>query len=154
TASSATPGVGTERLISLDERPTVWFDAGARNAGIDSIKGGPLPGRENGAMRQRLGQSPLISDNAHQPPLASVPYLLTGDRYYAEEMAFWANYSMLRTDNADGVRGAEGILASNDVPGYAWALRNLADAAAYYPDGSPVKEYLARKLTSNLNWLD
>ena len=35
-----------------------------------------------------------------------------------------------------------------------WALRNLADAAAYYPDGSPMKAYLAQKVTNNLTWLD
>ena len=63
------------------------------------------------------GQIPLIPDNAHQPSLAYVPYLLTGDRYYAEEMAFWANYGMLRTDPGDGVRGSQGILANNEVRG-------------------------------------
>ena len=47
------------------------------------------------------GQSPLIPDDAHQPSIAYVPYLITGDRYYAEEMAFWANYSMLRTYPAE-----------------------------------------------------
>ena len=72
-----------------------------------------------------------------------MPYLLTGDRYYAEEMAFWANYGMLRTDDTDGIRGSGGILAANGAGGYAWALRNLADAAAYYPDASPVRAYLA-----------
>ena len=85
--------------------------------------------------------------------MAYVPYLLTGDRYYAEEMAFWANYSMLRTYPADGVRGSDGILANNEVRGYAWALRNIVDAAAYYPD-SPVRDYLAQKVQANLQWLD
>ena len=85
------------------------------------------------------GQSPLIPDNAHQPSLAYVPYLLTGDRYYAEEMAFWANYGMLRTYPGDGVRTSRGILENGEVRAFGWALRNLADAAAYYPDASPVK---------------
>jgi hypothetical protein len=78
---------------------------------------------------------------------------LTGDRYYAEEMAFWANYGMIRTYPGDGVRGGEGILAYNEVRGIGWALRNLAEAAALYPDG-PVKDYLAAKTMSNLQWLD
>ena len=42
-------------------------------------------------------------DNAHQPSIAYVPYLLTGDRYYAEEMAFWANYAMMKTSPEAGV---------------------------------------------------
>ena len=113
-----------------------------------------MPIREYGSLTPGPGQSPLIPDNAHQPSIAYVPYLLTGDRYYAEEMAFWANYSMLRTYPQDGVRGANGILAYNEVRGYGWALRNMADAAAYYPDASPVRAYLAQKVTANLQWLD
>ena len=35
--------------------------------------------------------------------------------------------------------------------GYGWALRNLVDAAAYYPDASPMKAYLAQKVTNNLD---
>ena len=93
------------------------------------------------------GQTPLIPDNAHQPSMAFVPYLLTGDRYYAEEMAFWANYCMLRTYPGDGVRGAQGILANNEVRGFGWALRNMADAAAYYPDASPVARISSQKVT-------
>ena len=81
-------------------------------------------------------QTRLIPDNAHQPSLAYVPYLLTGDRYYADEMAFWADYAMIRTYNGDGVRGSLGILAYNEVRGFGWALRNIADAAAYHPDGA------------------
>jgi hypothetical protein len=153
-AGSATSGVGAERLISLDQRPTIWFDSRAKSDFLDYVKGTPMPIREYGSVTPGPGQSPLIPDNAHQPSLAYVPYLLTGDRYYAEEMAFWANYSMMRTYPSDGVRGADGILAYNEVRGYAWALRNMADAATYYPDASPVKLYLARKVVANLQWLD
>ena len=151
---SAFTGVGAERLVSLQQRPTIWYDSRAQDASLDFIKGSPMPVREYGSLTPGPGQSALIPDTAHQPSLAYVPYLLTGDRYYAEEMAFWANYSMLRTFPGDGVRGANGVLAYNEVRGYGWALRNLADAAAYYPDASPVKAYLAQKVVANLQWLD
>ena len=150
---SAKPGIGTERIVSLDQRPTLWFD-GRAQPDYDYIKGGPMPIREYGTITPGPGQSPLIPDNAHQPSIAFVPYLLTGDRYYAEEMAFWANYGMLRTYPGDGVRGGAGILAYNEVRGIGWALRNLVEAAALYPEASPVKAYLAAKATSNLTWLD
>ena len=155
----AVSGVGPERLLSLDQRPTIWYDARAAFDGmqdgtpLDYIKGAPLPMREYGSGIPDPGQSPLTPDTAHQPSIAYVPYLLTGDRYYAEEMAFWANYSMLRTYPANGVRGSDGILADNEVRGYGWALRNMVDAAAYYPD-SPVRDYLAQKVRANLQWLD
>src|SRR5262249_47700810 len=38
--------------------------------------------------------------------------------------------------------------------GFGWVLRNMAEAAAYYPDASPVKAHLAQKVVNNLNWLD
>ena len=152
--NSTNSGVGAERFVSLDQRPRIWYDSRAQGDLLDYIKGSPMPIREYGSLTPGPGQSPLIPDNAHQPSMAYVPYLLTGDRYYAEEMAFWANYSMLRTYPQDGVRGANGILAYNEVRGYGWALRNMADAAAYYPDASPVRAYLAQKVTANLQWLD
>src|SRR5262249_43809681 len=151
--TSTHTGVGPERIVSLDERPTIWYDARAQGAGQDFVHGSPMPLVEYGSTVPGPGQSPLIPDNAHQPSIAYVPYLLTGDRYYAEEMAFWANYGMLRTYPADGVRGSQGILAYNEVRGYGWSLRNIVDAAAYYP-GAEVRTYLAKKVTSNLAWLD
>jgi hypothetical protein len=152
--SSANRGVGSERYVSLDQRPNLWYDLRAQGAGFDYVRGTPLPMREYQSTIPGPGQSPLIPDNAHQPSLAYVPYLLTGDRYYAEEMAFWANYSMLRTYNGDGVRSSQGILKYNEVQAFGWALRNIVDAAAYYPDASPMKAYLSEKLTNNLAWLD
>jgi hypothetical protein len=150
---SANSGVGTERLVSLTQRPTLWYDSRAKNDLLDYVKGSPMPIIEYGSITPGPGQSPLIPDDAHQPSIAYVPYLITGDRYYAEEMAFWANYGMIRTYPADGVRGGDGILAYNEVRGYGWALRNLVEAAAMYPDG-PVKTYLSSKALANLQWLD
>ena len=148
--SSVNSGLGSERLVSLDQRPTLWLDGRAAGNGVDHIRGRPMPVREYGSLNPGPGQSPLIPDNAHQPSLAYVPYLITGDRYYAEEMAFWANYAMLRTFKRD----ARGLLMSNEVRGIGWALRNLADAAAYYPEASPVRAYLGQKVLNNLQALD
>ncbi len=153
-AETSTSGVGTERMVSLDNRSTIWYDSRAQGSGLDYVKGSPMPIREYGSLTPGPGQSPLIPDTAHQPSIAYVPYLLTGDRYYAEEMAFWANYSMMRTYPQNGVRGSQGILAYNEVRGFGWALRNMVDAAAYYPDASPVRAYLSQKVISNLQWLD
>jgi hypothetical protein len=152
--SSPQSGVGPERLISLDQRPTIWLDDRASgDSSATAISGSPMPFHEYGDGIAGPGQSALSADNAHQPSIAYVPYLLTGDRYYAEEMAFWANYSMIRTYNGDGVRGSTGILENNEVRGFGWALRNIVDAAAYYP-GAEVSAYLTKKVSNNLTWLD
>src|SRR5262249_14521322 len=152
--AGAVTRVRPDRLIPLHQRPSVWFDERARAGGWDFVKGLPLPIREYTGVQPANGQTALVPDNAHQPSLAFVPYLLTGDRYYAEEMAFWADYAMMRTDPGDGVRGSAGILESNELRGWGWALRHIADAAAYYPDGSPVKAYLVQKLLSILQYLE
>jgi hypothetical protein len=91
------------------------------------------------------------------PSLAYVPYLITGDRYYCDEMAFWANYALISTfqDGFYKARGGSaGLLASNETRGIAWVLRNLADAAAYMPDDNPAKAYLTNKVENNLKWAD
>lgn len=132
-------------LITLDERPDFWFDGR-----------GPSGNKPLGALSET---GPLIPDNAHQPSLAYVPYLTTGDRYYADEMAFWANYVLQMTWFA--VRnGAEGLLyrdatgQGNQVRGIAWGLRNMVDCAAYLPDASPYKSYFIQKVQNNLDHFD
>ena len=140
------------RLVSLKERPKFWFDSRG----------------EDHARSAAWGGSPLIPDNAHVPGgLVFVPYLLTGDRFYADEMSFWANYGVLSTwpgnsssddssqSGGDASAGpGRGVLATNQVRGFAWALRNLCDAAAYLPDSDPIKPELNRIVRENLAWLD
>ena len=152
--AGALSGVGPERLVSIDQRPNLWLDERAQTGRWDYVKGTPLPIRDTGRSSRARARSALIPDNAHQPSLAYVPYLMTGDRYYAEEMAFWANYSMARTFPGDGLRNSQGIIENNEVRGIGWPLRNMVDAAAYYPDSSPVKAYLSQKVINNLQWLD
>ena len=42
--------------------------------------------------------TPWTLDRAHQPSLAYIPYLMTGDLYYLEEMHFWASYDLGASD--------------------------------------------------------
>lgn len=134
-------GVGSQHLVSIDERPNFWLDA----------RGQDKPAGNLGAT------GPLLPDNAHVPSLAYVPYLVTGDRYYADEMKYWANYVLLSTFQDpyyNERQGSDGILQGNQVRGIAWGLRNLVDAASYLPDSDPTKAYLAAKIQKNLSWLD
>lgn len=138
-------------FVSIDNRPNYWLDPRAEPGNRPA---GDLNGRNfyNGATGR--GMTP---DVGHQPSLAYVPYLLTGDRYYADEMAFWANYTMLQTfqDEYYNARGGSmGLLGPNQVRGIGWGLRNLVDAAAYLPDADPMKAYLAEKVGYNLAWMD
>ena len=135
------PGGG---LVSINQRPRYWVDI-------------PLNRGEDRPAGNMTETGPYLPDVAHQPSLAYVPYLMTGDRYYADEMAFWANFTLLFTFPGDGsYRGAngEGYLWPNETRGYAWGLRNIVDAAAYLPDGDIRKSYLEEKVYHNLSWLE
>jgi exo-rhamnogalacturonan lyase-like protein len=92
-------------------------------------------------------------DSAHQGSFAYVPYLITGDYYYLEEMQFWANYNMIKI-HYHYRKQAAGMLTPNQVRGVAWALRNHLHAAALSPDRSKAKKYFEAKLANNLKYLN
>ena len=119
-----------------------WRDPGNMSAGFTGPRG-------------RLDHRAQPGDIAHQPSLAFVPYLATGDRFFADELAYWASFCLLGSFASDDNRkGAQGLLIGNEVRGIGWALRNLGDAAAYLPDDDPLKNYLASKTFANLSYLD
>jgi hypothetical protein len=116
------------------------------------------PGNMSGGFRGPRGQldhRAQPGDVAHQPSLAFVPYLLTGDRFFADELAFWANFTLIGSFASDDNRkGAQGLLIGNEVRGIGWGLRSIGDAAAYLPDDCAMKHYLASKVWNNLTDLD
>ncbi len=95
--------------------------------------------------------SPNIHDISHQPSLAYLPYLLTGDYYYLEELQFWAMYDVF-SSNPGYRENRKGLLAPEQVRGQAWGLRTLAHAAWITPDSHPLKAHFLQILDSNLDW--
>ncbi|SIO55084.1 PKD repeat-containing protein [Singulisphaera sp. GP187] len=137
-------------LVSIDSKPNFWLDY--RGQSIS-----PASDRPQGDLSgDSIG--PLRPDLAHVPSLAYVPYLATGDRYYADELAFWGNDSLISSWSApiaEGGRGGSfGLVGTEQTRARAWGLRNLTDAAAYMPDKDPTKAYFAQKVANNLSWLD
>lgn len=95
--------------------------------------------------------TPYAPDSAHQPSLAYLPYLITGDEYYLDELQFWANYNLLESNPY--YRGFEqGLLHWGQIRGQAWSLRGLAEAAYITPDGHPLKSYFVDRLEFNRIW--
>jgi hypothetical protein len=138
---------GTLPQIDQPGKGYYWLDPRWRDPG--NMSGGFTGPR--GHLENRAEQGDL----AHQPSLAYVPYLLTGDRFFADETAFWANFCLIGSFASDGNRyGPQGLLVGNEVRGIGWGLRNLGDAAAYLPDGSSLKIYLTKMVWNNLVWLD
>jgi hypothetical protein len=77
--------------------------------------------------------TPNNHDAAHQPNLAYLPYLVTGDYYYLEELQFWAMWNSFSSN--PGYREYEkGLYKSDQMRGQAWSLRTAAEAAYITPD--------------------
>lgn len=128
---------------NVDELPKFWFDGRGGLWGTS----GPAAGMSS------ENRGPLQPDAAHTPSLAYVPYVLTGDRYYADEMRSWGAFHA--SVNNPGYRGeSDALLNEVQIRGMAWGLRNMAHAAAYLPDNDPFRDYFAEKVQNNLNWLD
>lgn len=89
-------------------------------------------------------------DTAHQPSLAYLPYLVTGDYYYLEEMQFWAMYNVL-ANRPEYRQFEKGLFANFEDRGQAWTLRKLARVAAFTPDEHPLKPEFLAMLDANLD---
>lgn len=130
-------------LVSIDDRPDFWLDT----RGTDKPTGD-----------MTTGATPLLPDLSHVPSFSCIPYLIAGDRYHADEMAFWGNHALLSSWSApleDGGRGGSlGIVGTEQVRARGWGLRNLVDAAAYLSDDHEAKGYLASKVQGNLAYYE
>lgn len=90
-------------------------------------------------------------DIAHQASFAYVPYLVTGDAFYLDEMMFWTAWNAAAPN--PGYRGAGlGLAKNNQVRGQAWAMRSLGETYRALPDNHPRKSYFVSRLQNNLDW--
>ena len=95
--------------------------------------------------------NPNVIDSAHEPAFAYLPYLVTGDYYYLEELQFYALFNINQWVPA--YRGFDkGLVKPDQVRGQAWNLRSLAQAAYITPDSHPLKAHFAAFMSNNLDW--
>lgn len=136
------------RAASLDVRPTMmaqrrYFAAREskdedRIVPVGAISGGPW-----------------VVDRAHAPSPAYVPYILSGDWYYLEEVQLWAGYllAMSTTGTCSWCRGSDSMgymYGGSELRSEAWGMRSLAEAAFISPTGSPESRYFNQKLMNNI----
>lgn len=95
--------------------------------------------------------TPYTHDVSHQPGFAYLPYVLTGDHYFLEELQFWGMYNVFAA-NPGYRENAKGLLKPEQVRGQAWGLRTLAQVTYITPDSDRLKEHFTRILDSNLAW--
>jgi len=111
----------------------------------------PATGKNEGFPEVANGLEKLTPDDAHQPSIAYLPYLISGDRFYLEELQSWALWNMIIANPAYRETG-KGLLNWAQVRGQAWSMRTLGDAAYITPDDDPLKKGLLEKLQNNLTW--
>lgn len=135
----------TDWTISIDDHPNYSLNPAATQERVEPRDSAKTPW----VLKVN---SHMIIDSDHQPSLAYVPYLVTGDFYYLEEMQFWANWNML-TGNPFYRETEKGLLTILQARAVAWSLRQLTHAAALTPDAGPEaahKAYFENKLANNL----
>ncbi|WLQ13602.1 hypothetical protein O5O45_28135 [Hahella aquimaris] len=93
---------------------------------------------------------PYRADASHQPSLAYVPYLVTGDHLYLEELQFWANYNFIMLNPHYRGFSAGYFERAMQDRAQAWSMRTLAHAAYITPDADPFKNYFHSKLLGNI----
>jgi hypothetical protein len=130
-------------MLLLDRRPNF-------NLTVQDLTGESGPAGGGSQLRGILYAAEVGA--AHTASLAYVPYLVTGDRFFLDEMKYWANGAMLTV--SWGRNGAAGLITAQQVRAMGWAMRDLSDAAAYTPDGDPHKEYFRQKTLNNIADLD
>lgn len=89
-------------------------------------------------------------DSAHQPSQAYIPYLITGDYFYLEEMQFWTAFNLLQ--NNPEYRQKDLGIVHGQVRGMAWDLRALGEVAYLTPDTHPLKASFKQILANNARY--
>ncbi len=120
------------RPYSLDARPTGWLKP----------------------VKHLSNAHGWVADMSHQSDFAYLPYLVTGDWYFLEELQFWAAFN--------GVYSVEGtcyycrhdswgyVTQPNNTRGRAWGDRAWGHAGWTAPDGTPEKTYYLQKELYNI----
>ena len=142
----------TNLPVRLDQDTDYDLRVGATNKWISTHSNfnnsGPLPVPRCANNDITLCKTPMTPDTAHQPSLVYLPYLVTGDHYYLEELQFWSVWNPLGT--SPEYRGHEkGLFKFDQVRSQAWSLRTLAHNAFIAPDNDPLKKYFSDQVQYN-----
>lgn len=132
----------TGQVVRIDTYPSI-----STNANYNSTPAMPVRGLDPG----ELDPTGMGADLEHVADMAYIPYLVTGDYYYAEQMLFWAAHSVTSRP-ADYRNYGDGLLYRMTLRAIAWGLRNLANPARVLPETSPHKAYLNTIVDHNFEY--
>jgi len=131
------------KVLSVVDRPTVrTIPSSADNYGNTGDNLPTAIGAET---------TPWTIDKSHQASFNYIPYLITGDKFYLDELYYWAAWNASSESyNPDWGRDyAKGIIR-DQVRGEAWGIRNIAHAAVMATDLSPESTYFNTIISNNI----
>ena len=131
--------------VSLDDYPYMTL------LGNPGDAQNPATGKSEAFPDVADGLEKHVPDDAHQPSIAYLPYLVSGDAFFLEELHFWADWNMVIA-NPYYRDFAKGLLKWSQIRGQAWSLRTLGHAAYITPDSHPLKAYFTEKAGNNLEF--
>ena len=135
----------TGNFLTTQDIPNIWTDG----------RGGPHSGTI-GLTQQVDAANGWRADSPHEPDLAYIPFLMTGSRYYLDQLNAMATWNETAFWPASVARNeGQGIVvgAGAQVRGSAWALRSLDEAAYINPDDSAMQAYFTKMVANNMSYL-
>lgn len=96
---------------------------------------------KNGMPPYNFSNTRWIPDVAHEPSLAYVPYIITGDRYYYDMLKSIYAYNRLATENTqnDPLYRPQYV---HQVRGYGWLTRSFYELESVLSDDDPQANYI------------
>ncbi len=136
------PVTGT--YLNVANNPKLWTASNSVQLGYTALTQ-PMP---------TPAQSGWTPDSAHEPDLDYVAYLMTGNRYYLDQLNAEAAYDVISTA-PNGRHDGQGIVAdgTDQVRAQAWNLREIVEAASANPVGSTEKTYFTNIMNANFTFL-
>lgn len=128
-----------------DEKTNQPLDVMTVNPNVTVLFGNSSP-----ALPAVSGSTIFEPDTPHQGSFAYIPYMITGDSFYLDEVMFWAAWNIANINPV--YRESKGLIVENQIRGQAWAMRSLMEAAFAVPDGHPQKSYFRTALQNNIDW--
>lgn len=137
----------TGALVDLYKYPTL----GANSADTPSLPAAIVPrAANNGPVDIRY----FLVEQAHTPPLAYLPYLLTDDPFFLEELEALATMAVCRASYHRVVQHLPGVVPLGETRAFAWSMRSLFQLGVIAPESPPAwlhdRKYWRRCVADNL----
>lgn len=94
-------------------------------------------------------------DIAHQPSLSYIPYVITGDRYYYDNLLAaytWTRFSIINENY--GILRDPNLRTQNfaQTRGYGWLQRLTAETALVTPENTKLSRHLEKQMKADVNY--